>query len=74
MEAWWNDPLSDTGVAKAKEEKHELRVDKAGLLMEAAEANRSSAHSNWSCYPPAAKPAAPATRSSGPVADKLVLQ
>jgi hypothetical protein len=38
MEAWWNDPLSDTGVAKAKEEKHELRVDKAGLLMEAAEA------------------------------------
>jgi hypothetical protein len=40
MEAWWTDPQSDTGVAKAAEEEHELRVDKAGLLMEAAEADR----------------------------------
>jgi protein-S-isoprenylcysteine O-methyltransferase Ste14 len=51
MEAWWNDPLSDTGVAKAKEEKHELRIDKAGLLMEAAEADPATARFNRPLLP-----------------------
>jgi hypothetical protein len=39
MEARWNDPRSDPGVAKAKREEHDLRVDTAGLLMEGAEAD-----------------------------------
>jgi hypothetical protein len=56
MEAWWNDPLSDTGVAKAKEEKHELRVDKAGLLMEAADSDVPRLATTRLCYPPAARP------------------
>jgi hypothetical protein len=47
MEAWWNDPPSDPGVARATEEEHELRVDKAGLLMEAAEAARPPRASNF---------------------------
>jgi len=54
MEAWWTDPQSDTGVAKAAEEEHELRVDKAGLLMEAAEADVSPLAITHLCYPLAA--------------------
>ena len=56
MEAWWTDPQSDTGVAKATEENHELRVDKAGLLMEAAEADVPQLAVIDLCYPLAAKP------------------
>jgi hypothetical protein len=55
MEARWNDPRSDPGVAKAKREEHELIVDKAGLLMEAAEADRPRLGIIDLCYPLAAK-------------------
>jgi hypothetical protein len=64
MEARWNDPRSDPGVAKAKREEHELIVDTAGLLMEAAEADvpRLAVIHLW--YTLAAKPGGSAARSA----------